>query len=54
MAAELVITDALVLDGTGAAGRHGDVLVDGDRIVEIAPMTSTSDTKMHACWLQTF
>lgn len=37
MAAELVITDALVLDGTGAAGRHGDVLVDGDRIVEIAP-----------------
>ena len=37
MAADLVITDALILDGTGAPGRPGDVLVEGDRIVEIAP-----------------
>ncbi len=37
MSADLVITDALILDGTGAPGRPGDVLVEGDRIVEIAP-----------------
>ena len=34
---DLIVTDALILDGTGAPGRYGDVLVDGDRIVEIAP-----------------
>lgn len=37
MAADLVITDALVLDGTGAPARRGDVVVSGDRITEIAP-----------------
>lgn len=35
MTADLKVTDALVLDGTGEPGRYGDVLVAGDRIIEI-------------------
>jgi N-acyl-D-amino-acid deacylase len=37
MSADLVITDAYLVDGTGAAGRPADVMITGDRIVEIAP-----------------
>jgi N-acyl-D-amino-acid deacylase len=36
MPTDLLITDALVVDGTGAPGRPGDVAITGDRIVEIA------------------
>jgi len=32
---DLVIRDALVVDGTGGAAFRGDVAVDGDRIVEV-------------------
>lgn len=38
MAADLVITDALVLDGSGAPGRPADVSVVGDRVVAIDPV----------------
>jgi N-acyl-D-amino-acid deacylase len=34
---DLLITDALVVDGTGAPGRTGDVAITGDRIVAITP-----------------
>src|SRR5262245_65682121 len=32
---DLVIRDGLIVDGTGAAAFHGDVAVQGDRIVHI-------------------
>lgn len=35
MPADLVITDAYVIDGTGAPGRHADVVVDEGRIVDL-------------------
>ena len=35
MAHDVVIRGGTVVDGTGAPGRHADVAVDGDRIVEI-------------------
>ncbi|HEU5485034.1 MAG TPA: amidohydrolase family protein, partial [Microlunatus sp.] len=38
MTADLLITDAYVVDGTGAPGRAGDVLIAGDRIVDITPV----------------
>jgi N-acyl-D-amino-acid deacylase len=34
---DLLITDALVVDGTGAPGRTADVAITGDRIVAITP-----------------
>ena len=37
MPTDLLITDALVVDGTGAPGRRADVAVTGDRIVAITP-----------------
>ena len=37
MPTDLLITDALVVDGTGAPGRTADVAITGDRIVAIAP-----------------
>ena len=37
MPADLLITDAYVVDGTGGPGRPADVVITGDRIVEIAP-----------------
>lgn len=38
MPADLAITDAYVVDGTGVPGQHADVLIAGDRIVEIVPV----------------
>jgi N-acyl-D-amino-acid deacylase len=35
---DLLITDALVVDGTGTPGRAADVAVTGDRIVAITPV----------------
>ncbi len=35
MAADLVVRNGLVVDGTGAPARHGDVAIEGDRIVAI-------------------
>lgn len=35
MPAELVITDGHVVDGSGAAGFSADVVIDGDRVVDI-------------------
>ena len=32
---DLVIRDALLVDGTGAAARHADVVVAGGRIVAV-------------------
>ncbi len=32
---DLVIRDALIIDGTGAAARSGDVALDGDRITAV-------------------
>lgn len=34
---DLLIDDGLIVDGTGAAPRRGDVAIRGDRIVRIAP-----------------
>ncbi len=38
MQADLAITDAYVVDGSGAPGQHADVLIEGERIVEIVPV----------------
>ncbi|HVK35367.1 MAG TPA: D-aminoacylase [Microlunatus sp.] len=38
MSTDLLITDAVVVDGTGAPGRAADVAVTGDRIVAITPV----------------
>src|SRR5581483_2782201 len=39
-----LIRNAIVLDGTGAAGRHADVRISGDRIIEVGhPTPSPSD-----------
>ncbi len=35
MGADLVIRNGLVVDGTGAPSRHGDVVIEGDRIVAV-------------------
>ena len=35
MPTDLLITDAVVVDGTGAAGRPADVAITGDRIVAL-------------------
>lgn len=40
MTHDLVVRNALVVDGTGAAARHADVAVDGDRIVDVGTITS--------------
>lgn len=40
MPADLLITDAYVVDGTGAPGRPADVAISGDRIVQIGPAGS--------------
>ncbi len=32
---DLVVRDGLVIDGSGAAGQHVDVAIDGDRIVDV-------------------
>lgn len=37
MATTLMITGGTVYDGTGSAGRHADVAVEGDRVVQVAP-----------------
>jgi N-acyl-D-amino-acid deacylase len=34
---DLIIRNGFVVDGSGAPGRHGDVVVDGDTIVAIEP-----------------
>ncbi|HEU4547397.1 MAG TPA: D-aminoacylase [Microlunatus sp.] len=38
MSTDLLITDAVVVDGTGSPGRAADVAVTGDRIVAITPV----------------
>jgi N-acyl-D-aspartate/D-glutamate deacylase len=42
MAYDLLIKDGLVIDGTGAPGRHADVAVTGGRIVEIGKLTGNA------------
>lgn len=45
---ELVIRNALVVDGTGSAPRHADVAVDGDTIVEVGEVAGTAHRTIDA------
>ena len=45
MPTELLITDAVVVDGTGARGRPADVAITGDRIVAITPVGSAGSAR---------
>src|SRR5215831_467683 len=36
-AADLLLKNVVIYDGTGKKGFHGDVRIRGDRIVEVAP-----------------
>ncbi len=38
--ADLVVKNALVVDGTGAVPRHADVAVEGDRIIEVGDVAA--------------
>ena len=42
---DLLITDAVVVDGTGARGRPADVAITGDRIVAITPVGSAGSAR---------
>ena len=38
--ADLVIRNALLVDGSGTAPRHADVATEGDRIVEVGQVAT--------------
>jgi N-acyl-D-amino-acid deacylase len=42
---DLIIRNGFVVDGTGAPGRHADVVVDGDSIVAIEPAAHGSSAR---------
>jgi N-acyl-D-amino-acid deacylase len=45
---DLLIKNGLVIDGTGAPGRHADVAVTGGRITEIGSISETAKKKIDA------
>jgi N-acyl-D-amino-acid deacylase len=45
MAHDLIIRHGLVMDGTGAPGRHADVAIDGDRISAIGELGDATATR---------
>lgn len=46
--ADLIIRNALVLDGTGAAGVEADVAVTGERITQVGEVTDSAPTEIDA------
>jgi len=47
----LAIRNALIFDGTGGEAFVGDVLIDGDRLVEVGVVTTTPDEEFDATGL---
>jgi N-acyl-D-amino-acid deacylase len=43
MPASIVIRGGTVVDGTGAPGRRGDVVIDGDRVLAVTDVSETTD-----------
>ena len=51
MTHDLVIRGGLIVDGTGAPGRAGDLAVRGGRIAEVGPITARGRREIDATGL---
>ena len=48
MTHDVVIKDGLIVDGTGTAGYHGDVAIDGDTITEVGKVSDPGHETINA------
>ena len=43
----LIIQNGLIVDGSGKPGFYGDIVIDGDKIVDIIPAASRATRDTH-------